>query len=80
MGKQNIKAKIHFDFNWTYGIEIKKLKEDLNKLEKLGVSEINIQPYESHGGIFVSIEAFVNRIETDDEYKIRINNEKHRKK
>lgn len=78
MEKQVRRFKVDFDFNWTYGVEIIKLKEDLDTLEKMGVTEIEIEPEESWGSTFVKIEAYINRLETDDEYKTRIDKENQR--
>lgn len=75
MEKKVRRFKVDFDFNWTYGVEIKKLKEDLDTLEKMGVTEIEIEPEEIWGSASVTIEAYSNRLETDDEYKTRIDKE-----
>jgi hypothetical protein len=78
MEKQVRRFKVDFDFNWTYGVEIKKLREDLDTLEKLGVTEIEIEAEENYGSASVTIEAFINRIETDEECKARIDKENQR--
>lgn len=78
MEKQVRRFKVDFDFNWTYGVEIKKLKEDLDTLERLGVTEIEIEAEDNWGSPSVSIEAFINRIETDEECKARIDKENQR--
>lgn len=78
MEKEVRRFKVDFDFNWTYGVEIKKLKEDLDTLEKMGVTEIEIEAEESWGNVYVTIEAYINRLETDDEYKTRIVQENKR--
>ena len=78
MEKQIRRFKVDFDFNWTYGVEIKKLKEDLDTLEKLGVTEIEIEAEYNYGSASVTIEAFINRLETDEECKNRISKENQR--
>lgn len=78
MEKQVRRFKVDFDFNWTYGVEIKKLKEDLDTLEKLGVTEIEIEAEENYGSVSVKIEAYINRIETDEECKVRVDKENQR--
>jgi hypothetical protein len=78
MKKQLRRFKVDFDFNWTYGVDIKKLREDLDRLEKLGVTSIEIEAYENYGCASITIEAFTERMETDEECKARINNEKKR--
>lgn len=73
MEKKTIKEKIKFDFSWTYGVEIEQLKKDLDELEKLGATEIEIEAEESYGCASITIEAFKFRLETDDELEIRLN-------
>lgn len=72
MKKETRRFKVDFNFDWTYGIEIKKLREDLDELERLGVTTIDIEAEESHGRASVVIEAFVTREETGEECKLRI--------
>lgn len=75
MEKQIRRFKVNFDFNWTYGVEIKKLKSDIEELEKLGVTEIKIEA-DIWGGPSVTIEAFTERLETDEEFNERLDKEK----
>ena len=77
MEKQIRRFKVNFDFNWTYDIKIDKLKEDIKKLEDLGVTDISIEPDEDYyyGNSIITIEAFAERIETDEEAKERIDKE-----
>lgn len=78
MEKKEIMSNVYFDFNWTYGVEIKKIKEDLDELEKLGVTDILFKAEEFYGETTVVIEAFTKRIETDEEFKKRIDIENQR--
>lgn len=75
MEKQVRKFKVDFDFNWTYGVEIKKLKDDLDTLEKMGVTEIEIEAEDNWGCASITIEAYINRLETDEEFKTRSDKE-----
>lgn len=68
MEKEIRKFKVNFSFDWTYGVEIKKLREDLDALEKLGVTEIEIEPQDNWGSPSITIEAFIKRIETEEEF------------
>ncbi len=71
--KKKIKREIiPFDFDWTYGIEISKLKEDLNTIEALGATTIEIEPYDNYGSACVKIQAFFEREETDEECRWRV--------
>jgi len=77
MNKQIRSFKIDHELEWTYGVEIKKIKEDLIELEKLGATHINIEAESGYeGSCFVSIEVFTERLETDSEFESRINKEK----
>jgi len=78
MENKIIKFKVDFNFNWTYGVELSKIKEDISELEKLGVTEIEIESVDDYGSSSVSIEAFINRLETDEDCELRINKEKNR--
>jgi len=73
-----IKETIYFNFDWIYGVSIKKMKDDLDALEKLGVTEINIEPVDNYGSCSVNIEAFKERDETNKERKERLKAEKER--
>jgi hypothetical protein len=70
--KQLRKFEVNYSVNWTYGIEISKLKEDINELEKLGANYIDIEAYDDYGNAYVSITAFNQRLETDEEFSFRI--------
>ena len=76
MEKQIIKSEVKFRFDWTYGVELKKLKSDIEELEKLGVTEIEIEAEDNWGAPSVTIEAFTKRLETDEEFKERLDKEK----
>lgn len=79
MKKITIRAKVKSINDWTYGVSISKLKEDLAELEKLGATEIEIEPYEEYGGAYVNINALAIRLETDEEFNIRVEKENKRK-
>ena len=75
MEKQIRKFRVNFDFSWTYGVELKKLKSDIEELEKLGVTEIEIEAEDNWGSPSVTIVALAERLETDEEAKKRIDKE-----
>lgn len=79
MAKQTRRFEVPFDFDWTYGVEVARLKDDLDKLEKLGATTIDIEPNESFGCVGVLIKAYVNRLETNEEYKARVDEQNRRK-
>lgn len=67
------------DLDWNYGIKIEKLRAELDRLEKLGATDIEIEPTESYGSMYVEITAYANRMETDEECKERTGKEQARK-
>lgn len=71
--------KVDYSLDWTYGIEISKLRADLNELEKLGATHVEIEPYNSYDSAYVDIDAYANRLETDEECKERLEAEKEKK-
>ncbi len=78
MEKQIRKFRVSFDFDWTHGVPLWRIKDDLDELEKLGVTEIVIEAEELYGNTSVSIEGFTMRLETDEEYDARIKKENQR--
>jgi len=72
MTKKTIMVNVVFPFEWAYGVTLEKIKEDIIKLEKLGVTEIDIEADDNWGSPCVNINAFVHRLETDSEFEIRL--------
>jgi len=67
--KRNFEVDFYFD--WTYGVTLEKIKKDMESLERLGVTSIDIESDDYFGSTSVSIKAIRNRIETDEECKER---------
>ena len=72
MEKEVIKFKVYYSPDWTYGVEIKKLREDLEALEKLGATHVEIEHGISYDCSYVEIVAMCERVETDEEFKARV--------
>ena len=72
MKKEVRNFKINYDLPWTYGIEISKLRVDLDAVEKLGATHIEIEHGVSYDSSYVEIYAIAQRIETDDEFNTRV--------
>ncbi len=66
---------INYNFDWTYGVEISKIREDLNELEKLGATHINIEADMYYESASIEINAVCNRLETIEEAQDRIQKE-----
>jgi hypothetical protein len=72
MEKKVRNFNIDYALNWTYGVPIAKIKEDLDAIEKLGVTHIEIEPIEEFGVIDVSITPISRHLETDEEFAERL--------
>lgn len=72
MEKQTRDFKVKFDIDWTYGIEIKKIREDLDAIEALGATHVHIEPDISYDCPTLEIYAFARRMETDEDVRKRL--------
>ena len=72
MEKEIRDFKITYTLDWTYGVDISKLKQDLVELEKLGATHVEIDPYTEYDCAYVTICAISRREETDEEALERI--------
>lgn len=71
MEKQEQDFKLNYSLEWTYGVEISQLKKDIEELEKLGATHVNIEHGISYDCSYVEIDAICRRIETDEEFEQR---------
>jgi len=78
MEKQVMRFDVKFDFDWECGVEISKIREDLDALEKLGATHVDIEARGNIDYTYMSFGGYVVREETDDEYLDRINKKKAR--
>jgi 2-methylisocitrate lyase-like PEP mutase family enzyme len=72
MEKETRRFEINYSLDWEYGVEISKLKKDIEELEKLGATHIEIEASVSYDCACLTIEAKAERIETDEEFKNRV--------
>lgn len=73
MKKEIIEINIEEYLSWTYGVKISKIREDLDRLEKLGATDINIEYGEMWDTSYCDITAVEQRLETDEECQERTN-------
>lgn len=71
MEKQEQDFKLNYSLDWTYGVSIEQLKKDIEELEKLGATHVNIEHGISYDCSYVEIDAICRRIETDEEFEQR---------
>ena len=78
MDKKVRRFDIEYDFRWEYSVEIKKIREDLGVLEELGATHIEMKAVHEYDDLYMEIVAYVERMETDEEYHARILEEKRK--
>ena len=77
---ENIKRAFDIEkgLEWSYGITIKNLREELDRLEAKGATHIEIDAEIRYDVAYVEINAFALRLETDDERDERLAKSKRR--
>jgi hypothetical protein len=79
--RNQIKEEINYNFeHWKYGIDLQKMKQELDTLEKIGAEIIDIELEDYWGDKAIKISAYYYREETDEEYKSRIKEENEKAK
>ena len=78
MEKQIREFEVNYRLNWLDGVEISKIKTDIEELEKLGATYVNIDRAYSYGDTYIEIIATSKRLETYEECQIRIKEEEER--
>ena len=63
---------VNYHLDWTCGVSIAEIREDLNELEKLGATDVEIDIDYYHECTSISIKAVSNRLETNEEYEKRV--------
>ena len=67
--------KVDNCLEWTYGVPLSQIKDDIEKLEKQGITHINIEIVDYYENQHISIETEIQRLETDEEFEERSNKE-----
>ena len=71
--KHLLRKPIEYPLDWILGVRISSIREDLDAIEKLGATHINIRYGPSHGDeAYCDIDAVCERLETDEEYAERL--------
>ena len=70
--------EVKYLLDWRYGVEMSQLKKDIKELEKLGATHVDIYIEYEYGEPYIEIIALSNRLETDDEYQQRIDEQNKR--
>ncbi len=78
--KQIRRFEIDYHLEWEYGVTIKQIRYDLDQIERLGATHVDIEAETHWDQSIVTIEAHAEREETDEEYKNRIRKEELKNK
>lgn len=73
--KKIIVEVIEENLQWGHGISIDDLQSEIIRLEKKGATNINIKAEHCWGDSILVISADCERLETDEEYALRIQKE-----
>lgn len=72
MEKEIRKFKVDYSLEWMGVIEIIKIRQDLDEIEKLGATHVEIASDIEYDSPYTIIEAVSERIETDEECLERV--------
>lgn len=78
MEKEIRQFKIDYPINWSYEVEISKIKSDLDAIEKLGATHLKIDSYISYDVSSINYDVVCERMETDEEFSKRVESENKR--
>jgi len=70
--------EVKYSLEWKYRVEISQIKKDIEELEKLGATHVELDIEYEYGDSYIGIKALSNRLETDDEYEQRIDKQNKR--
>jgi hypothetical protein len=62
---------IEYPLDWRYGVEISQIRHDLDQLEKLGATHIDITYEQIYDSVSIEITAESHRLETAEEFTER---------
>lgn len=71
MEKEEIDIEVNYDLEWLYGAELSQIKKDVEELEKLGVTHVNIDYVTSYDVTYIITNPIIRRLETDEEFNKR---------
>ena len=72
MNKKEKKVEFNFPLRWEWGISIEEVRENLDAVEKLGATHIEIEKEEDFGSTSIYVKAYTIQLETDEEYAARM--------
>lgn len=69
--REVIDFDVDYVLDWTYEVSIDDIRKDLDKLEQLGATHIEINSELEYDSAYTSIKAISRRLETDEELNKR---------
>ena len=78
MEKEVRRFKVDYSLDWVYEVEISKLRADLDAIEALGATHVEIESCIIYDCSYVTIEPVSEHLETDEEFKARVKREEKR--
>lgn len=78
MKKQVRDFELGISLDWLYGVEISKIKKDLEDIEAMGGTHVEIDYGTFYDVVSIEIKAISRREETDEEMNIRIREQQAR--
>lgn len=78
MKKQIVSTKVDYSLNWAYSVEISQIKKDLDAIEKLGATHVEIDSVTVYDDSYVKIEPVSEHLETDEEFELRVSEKKRK--
>jgi hypothetical protein len=76
MEKLVLDFKIDYALDWLCGVSIKQLRDDLDAIEKLGATHVDIESNVYYDCVNTEINAISTRVETVEECNERIEKER----
>ena len=64
--------EVNYLLDWDYRVEISKLRADLDAIEALGATHVEIESSIMYDCAEITIEPISERLETDEEFKARV--------
>ena len=72
MEKEVRRFKVDYSLDWEYSVEISKIRADLDAIEALGATHVEIESSIMYDCAEITIEPISERLETDEEFKARV--------
>ena len=64
--------EVDYSLDWEHRVEISKLRADLDAIEALGATHVEIESSIMYDCAYVTIEPVSEHLETDEEFKARV--------